>query len=56
MEIESVRPAKRKIVRSKHQPIGENAEIQRNTHCRIVKPTEMNKKNFRHVNVSKNMF
>ena len=44
MESESVRPPKCKIGRSKHQPIGENAEIQRNTHCRIIKPTALNNK------------
>ena len=54
MESENVRPPKCKIGRSKHQHIGENAEIQRNTQCRILQPAEMNCIiNFRRVNVSK---
>ena len=49
-----MRPPKCKIGRSKHQPIGENTEIQRNTHSRIIQPAEMNCIiNFRRVNVSK---
>ncbi len=48
-----MRRPKCKIGRSKHQPIGENAEIQRNTHCRIIQPAEMNCIiNFRRMNVS----
>ena len=47
-----MRQPKCKIGRSKHQPIGENADIQRNKHCRIIQPAEMNCIiNFHHVNV-----
>ena len=57
MESESVTPPKCKIGRSKHQALGKNADIQRKTHCRIVKPTEMNNtlSPCDSVNVSKNM-
>ena len=43
MESESVRPPKCKIGRSKHQPSNGKNTTNRPTHCRIIKPTEMNK-------------
>ena len=53
LESESVRPPTCQIGRYKHQAIGKNTEIQQNTHCIIIEPTEMNcMVNFRRVDVS----